>query len=264
MNDDGSGMRLVNQSLDGADRTIIGCGTPEERWQSWSGWADMTEVGLGDLLPERARLVVVAPHPDDEVLGSAGLLCLAAATGHDTLVLAVTDGGGSHPGSRLWPQDVLTPQRALERSRALEVLGVQVNRVISLGIDDGAVTAQRTRLAAALGELLMPGDVVVSPWRLDGHPDHESVAEATMTACRKLGATVLQAPIWGWHWARPEQFPVAAAARLPLDAFTQLRKRRAVSCFLSQLTPDPSTGAEPILPDWAVQRWVRDCEVYLR
>ena len=43
------------------------------------------------------RLVVVAPHPDDEVLGAGGLLQYMGRVGVEMVVVAVTDGEASHP-----------------------------------------------------------------------------------------------------------------------------------------------------------------------
>ncbi len=46
-----------------------------------------------------APIVVLAPHPDDESLGCGALLA-AAFAGKGARVVCLTDGSGSHPGSR--------------------------------------------------------------------------------------------------------------------------------------------------------------------
>jgi LmbE family N-acetylglucosaminyl deacetylase len=214
--------------------------------------------------------VVVAPHPDDEVLAAGGALAVAAASGRSLLVVAVTEGGASHPGSSRWPVGELVRQRARERADALRELGVLPGPdglpVAALHLPDGGVTARIEELTQLLTELLTAADVVVSPWVFDGHPDHEATAVATGAAAAAVGCSALQAPIWGWHWVSPgsQVLDGLDAVRLDLAPPVLARKRAAVACFGSQLEPDPSTGAEAILPDWALARLLRDREVFLR
>jgi LmbE family N-acetylglucosaminyl deacetylase len=47
-----------------------------------------------------APFVVLSPHPDDETLGTGGLIADARATGQEVDVIVVTDGSGSHPRSK--------------------------------------------------------------------------------------------------------------------------------------------------------------------
>jgi LmbE family N-acetylglucosaminyl deacetylase len=158
----------------------------------------------------------------------------------------------------------LIAQRARERGAALAALGCRNAPVVRVGMPDGIVPQQA--LQQRLTELLRPSDVAVSPWRFDGHPDHEAVADAVGAATAAVGAVHVEAPIWGWHWASPdkEQMPWRRAVVLGLDARTAERKRLATRCYVSQLTDDPSTGAEPILPEWALDRLVHDREVFFR
>jgi LmbE family N-acetylglucosaminyl deacetylase len=159
----------------------------------------------------------------------------------------------------------LIEQRRLERSDALQYLGVELSALRELGIADGGVPAAVDEIFGQLRTLLRPGDIVVSSWRYDGHPDHEATAVATGRAAATAGATHLEVPIWGWHWADPDgdEVPSANVLIYPLHENAQVAKTRAVDCFTSQLTPDPSTGAGPILPDWALRRMLRRHEVLL-
>ena len=78
------------------ERRIEGCGTPDEEWQAWPGLAELPPVSARQLVPGSARAVVVAPHPDDEILACGGLLQLLAQQGSEVLLVAVTDGDASH------------------------------------------------------------------------------------------------------------------------------------------------------------------------
>src|SRR5687768_8056870 len=59
--------------------------------------------------------LVVAPHPDDESLGCGGALALLGRAGLPVWLLFVSDGAGSHPGSRRYPAPAL---RVLRESEA--------------------------------------------------------------------------------------------------------------------------------------------------
>jgi hypothetical protein len=73
----------------------------------------------------------------------------------------------------------------------------------------------------------------------------------------------VEVPVWAWHWASPgdARLPWRRARRLALDGEARERKRRAVQAFRSQLLPDPSTGAGPILRATTVERAARSFEV---
>jgi LmbE family N-acetylglucosaminyl deacetylase len=249
-----------------SSRVITGTGTPMAAWRASPGWLRLPEVDLDDLVPAGHRLVVVAPHPDDEVLAAGGLLRTVALAGRELVVLALTDGGASHPGSARWPAGLLPAQRRAESATAMRELGLPTGVLHRLGLADGTLSANEAELRMRLRELIRPADVLVAPWRWDGHPDHEAAGRACAAVVEAAGARWLEAPIWGWHWCRPDDpaFPWSRAVALTLPPATQAAKHRAVQAFVSQLRPDPSTGAEPILPDWALARLVHEREVFLR
>jgi len=49
-------------------------------------------------IPEATRLLVIAPHPDDDVLGAGGLMQRVKATGGTVRVVYLTDGDGYPEG----------------------------------------------------------------------------------------------------------------------------------------------------------------------
>jgi len=245
------------------DRRIAGAGTAAGAWRGDAGLAAVADIDAAALVPPGARLVVVAPHPDDEILACGGLLQLLPA-GVRTLLVAVTDGEASHPGSSDWPRERLRATRPGETMAALACLGIGTPQLLRMGIADGGVTAAEAALAQRLGALLAPGDVVLTTWRYDGHPDHEATARACLAAAARCGATILEAPIWGWHWSAPNDgaMPLAQARKLPLPPAAQARKRAAMACFHSQVLPDTSRGADPVVPAHALDRVLLPFELY--
>ena len=70
------------------------------------------------------KILVVAPHPDDETLGCGGLVSLLAQNGSAFYIVFVTDGSASHRNSTAWPTARLAAQREQEARNALVCLGI--------------------------------------------------------------------------------------------------------------------------------------------
>ena len=79
-----------------------------------------------------------------------------------------------------------------------------------------------------------------------------------------FGATLLEYPVWMWHWARPddEDVPWQRMVTMPVDPVASARKRAAAKVFQTQTTSGP--GGEPVLPPAVLQRLLRLGEVAFR
>jgi LmbE family N-acetylglucosaminyl deacetylase len=146
-------------------------------------------------------LVLVA-HPDDEVLGMAGVIARAVREGGPLTVAIATNGNAW--GSR---EDGL--RRDAESVAGLELLGVAREDVVFLGYPDGSLGrlprfragetyalngehrflrtgrhARRTRrnFARDVADLLGGAEVVYTHVPFDGHGDHVAVAEQVLAA----------------------------------------------------------------------------------
>lgn len=235
-------------------------GTHEQAWQTCP-----TLAGLGGLeLPGPGRAVVVAPHPDDEVLGVGGTMALLASLGWRIELIAATDGEASHPGSDAITRSQLRRRRPFESARAREYLGVSLAAEHRLGLADGGLSGSYQQLVDRLVELVAPGAWVLATWRGDGHPDHEAVGRASAEAASAVGATLVEYPVWTWNWASPgdTRVPWPRARVISLDPAAQAAKAAAVGAFRSQLVsqgPSPADG--PVLPTGMLAHFARPFEV---
>jgi LmbE family N-acetylglucosaminyl deacetylase len=243
-------------------------GTPEHDWRPWLEGCRLRRVERDELVPPGHRLVVVAPHPDDELLAAGGLVSSCASAGRDVCVIAVTDGTSSHPHSSLWPRARLGLVRPRESGEALRRLGIAARstEVVRLGLQDARVAEREAELVERLRALVQPGDVVVSTWRHDGHPDHDAAGRASARAALSTGAAHVEAPVWAWQWARPgdSRVPWHRAVRLDIGLPLAARKRWAIGAHASQLESDPTTGRGAILPPDVIRHFVRPFEVFFR
>jgi len=233
-------------------------GTREYAWDSWPGLRQLPTVDPADW----PAVVVVAAHPDDEVLGVGGTISILAAAGARVRLVAVTDGEGSHP--RADPA-LVARTRIAETDAALSLLGASGIEVIRLGYPDTGLARREEELAAALGEQCAGFGVCLAPWEADAHADHEAAGRAAWRAGRLAGARVLTYPIWMWHWATPgdRRVPWHRACQVRLPAEVAARKRAAIDAFASQLT-DRGPEVGPVLPAGIVAHFTRSEEVLLR
>lgn len=120
------------------------------------------------------RLLVLAPHPDDEVIGCGGLVALHARERRRIDVVVVTDGvAGRQPGD---DPSIYAATRKDESSRGLAILGVGEPRF--LGFSDRGLDQEADDLAVALREVLAETrpDLVLAPSPIEIHPDHRALA----------------------------------------------------------------------------------------
>lgn len=175
-------------------------------------------------LAKGRRIVIIAPHPDDETLGCSKLIASAARHGARIAVIALTDGDASHPASRRWPPAALGKLRGGEQRRALARLGAADAPVRRFGWRDGRV-AQVTDVRRLSRQLVaLQAGIVLVTSDADHHPDHQAAALLARAAARGLGLPLVLYAVWS---------RVDAAQRVP--GRDQTRKRWAIAAHRSQI-----------------------------
>ncbi|HHQ48155.1 MAG TPA: PIG-L family deacetylase, partial [Acidobacteria bacterium] len=129
-------------------------------------------------------ILVLAPHPDDEVFGCGGALALAVRAGATVRTVVLTDGGAQGD-----------PEvRRAETAEAARRLGIPEPEHWSLpdrSLDPSDIVL-RDRLAALIAET--GPAIVLAPSPAEVHPDHRALA---LTVYRLLQTVVPGTPIHG-------------------------------------------------------------------
>ncbi len=190
------------------------------------------------------RSLVLAPHPDDEVLGCGGTIARKAQHGTFVSVVFLTDGRRGGAGS---PNHVRAAREA-EAIHAAAALGLSADRLAFLGFEDGRLhdhVAQALRLVREKVEAFGPCDIFV-PYRREYHDDHLTTWEIGRTSLPPDGR-LFEYPIWygPWLWSRLGWRARAAAVSHLLDGLRAVkisiagvanRKRLALAAYESQVS----------------------------
>jgi LmbE family N-acetylglucosaminyl deacetylase len=178
-----------------------------------------------ELIPYRAlaplglrSIVVLAPHPDDEVFGCGGLLALAVQQGVSVRVVVVSDGAAGGDAAA----------RERESRAAAEVLGYgrQSGALEFWRLPDRGVVADARlvdRIRALCGEDSAHWLMAPSPFEV--HPDHRAVCLAATEAAGRAAAQLVYYEIGQ---------PLMPDLLVDISAVTP-HKRDAMRCFASQL-----------------------------
>jgi LmbE family N-acetylglucosaminyl deacetylase len=223
-------------------------GTPEEEWlallRAAPEWA-----------PSPGRLIVVAPHPDDEVLATGGLIHSWACAGGEVCIVSVTDGEAADVTRK--GLDLI---RRKELQAALRRLSARYIDIRRAGLPDGKVIAHANKLRALLTELALPGTTLLAPYEHDGHPDHEAAGRICGEVARAAGIALARYPVWTWHHTDPASVTSLRWVRFSLTAAAQRAKGHALRCFASQLRP-PS--GMPVVPAHVLTYFERPYEAFV-
>jgi len=202
------------------------------------------------LLPQPAascpRVVVLAAHPDDEILGASSVLGRAASC----LVVHLTDGA---PFEReLWPTDrpfgsreAYARERRREAEAALSLSGIPRERIVCLGCPDQRAAWSLLPLCqrvAAIVERYDPDCLVTHAYE-GGHPDHDAAAFIARGALHMVEgdshATLVEMATY--HGASgslcANQFLTAGTTRTlthMLSEAEQAHKRALLACHATQ------------------------------
>jgi len=155
---------------------------------------------------------VLAPDPDDDVIGIGGSAALHVRQGDPVHVIIVFSGLEGDPERRWEPEELVALRRAEARAGGAH-LGIDSYEFWSY--PEGHEPAQYEVLKAAVHlsgriEALAP-DVVYCPWIGEHHLDHHVLARATRLALARIGFT---GTAWGYEvWS-----PLIPTHVLPIDA----------------------------------------------
>jgi LmbE family N-acetylglucosaminyl deacetylase len=277
----------VARAVDGGPRLpgelrLPGPTDPVERppWQALESLRPLT-------LRACRRIVVVAPHPRDEIRAAGGLLRRLASRHAEVDVLSLTErptrtcpspsAADDAPGTytlddllagrlddRLGAldddadgpgDDLVDPDEAAAEA-AYRALGLTVVRRHRLGLPDGGVAGHESDVVGAISEIVGFADdpsglCVLAPWSGDGDDDHEAAGRAAEIVTAAYRVRLVRWLDRAWTWAGPDsaEVPWRRARQIELSATVIARKHAASQAFRAALADAEGVRHELELPD---------------
>ena len=189
------------------------------------------------------KVVIIAPHPDDETLGCGGTIARLADSDAQVSVLVVS--GGLPP---LYKREVFETSRR-EAETAFKILGVSSSAFLEIPatfVRDLAVA----KLNAMISDFIRQAgaEMVFVPFP-DRHIDHRVIFDASIVACRPSSASAPKVvlayeTLSETHWNVPGIEP-AFLPELFVDISKCItRKQMALKCYASQIENAPSRSVD--------------------
>ncbi len=190
-------------------------------------------------MPE--RVLVVAAHPDDEVLGCGGTIARHAASG-DAVHVAILAKGLASRGE---PSPAEVAELCASAERAGAVLGTSSLQLHD-NPDNRMDTVPALELAQSVEALLarFHPSIVYTHWAGDVNVDHRLVHQAVVTACRPLPGHSVERVLFfevpsSTEWQTPGSAPAFAPNYFVDVTGTLEAKLAALSAYSSELREFP-------------------------
>jgi N-acetylglucosamine malate deacetylase 1 len=201
-----------------------------------------------------SRVLVVAPHPDDEVLGCGGAIARHTVQGDQVQVLVMTRGAPD-----IYPLDDEAEVRQ-EAQAAHAILGVSDTYFLDFPAPK-LDTIPAHQLADAIATMIRhyQPQIVYLPHRGDIHLDHQKVYQATLVAARPINQCSVRQllcyeTLSETEWAPPWS-DTAFVPNIFIDITDYLDlKLKAMHCYQSELQNAPHPRSLQAIETLAKQR----------
>ena len=210
------------------------------------------------------KVLIVAPHPDDEVLGCSGLIQRLLSEGKQVDVVILSGGGKSHAGCCKIDEATLIESRRNLSRKAAKVLGLPLENLHFLDYPDGSIAfdCSETDQLKKLIDTLQP-EAIFIPHKGEGWSDHLEAGRIV----RKLvgetsGVPLYEYCVWFWYY-NVWNIDRKNAFVLKMTKKEYSRKNEAIDAYIYPKAPcgKPWSGVLPPVFVWA-NRWRK--ELYFR
>ncbi len=171
-----------------------------------------------------AKILIVAPHIDDEVIGPGGTVALHQSVGSTIGVVYVSNSAGDQEQTGVASQ---TDTRKGEAQACARELGFTI--LDFLDFPDGQLFRHENPMATRLAAILKSWqpEHIFCPFPTDHHRDHQAVASALALALRRAD---WKGEIWGFEvWST-----IWPNVIVDISSVIE-RKRAGIACHVSQL-----------------------------
>lgn len=210
------------------------------------------------------KVLIVAPHPDDEVLGCSGLIQRLLNEGKQVDVVILSDGGKSHAGCCKIDKSTLIESRRDLSRKAAKILGLPLENLHLLDYPDGSIAfdcPETDRLKKLIGSLLP--EAIFVPHKGEGWSDHLEAGRIVRALIGEMsGVSLYEYCVWFWFY-NVWNIDRKNAFVLKMTQEEHSCKNEAIDAYIQPKAPcgKPWSGMLPSVFVWA-NRWRK--ELYFR
>jgi LmbE family N-acetylglucosaminyl deacetylase len=226
-----------------------------------------------DLQLLTGKIVIVAPHMDDEALACGGLI--AKLPHKDRIHIIYATDGMKSPAPIITGRDKISPDlgktRIQESVEAMKLLGVPEHNLHFLGLPEAQLKKHLSSLRNLLGNkirTIAPRQIFV-PFRYDRHPDHLAVNHAIVSDFRQgdMQPQLIEYFVY-YRWRLMSKRDIRRYIRPQLLFKLEFgdvagKKRQALDCFTSQTTIYYPWQTRPILTSLLLDEECQNPEFFL-
>lgn len=204
------------------------------------------------------KILVIAPHADDEVLGCGATIAKEAKDGNDVYVLIATNASVGAP--ELFGPDIIKQVRS-EALKAHGILGVKETAFLEFPapvLDQYPRYKMSNEIKSVIDKYKV--DTVYIPHRGDCHKDHGIIHDCAMVACRPTANSMVKR-VYAYETLSETEWgePTASEFFIPTKyiTFTEQefnKKLEAMSCFNSQIRQFPASRSNEAIEALAKYR----------
>jgi LmbE family N-acetylglucosaminyl deacetylase len=220
------------------------------------------------------KLLIIAPHMDDEMLACGGTMALLPDKQRIHLIYA-TDGMRSPAPIVPWRDEITADRgdtRVREAQEALSLIGVPPSNAHFLRLPEAELQEHKEELRRCLIERIeqIQPDLIFMPFRYDRHPDHLAINNVITAAHSQHNwrSQIIEYFVY-YRWrllpARDVRLYIRPEHLLEVDTSEVAEeKRAALDCFRSQTTHFYDWQTRPILTPMLLDDTSQTPELFLR
>lgn len=211
------------------------------------------------------KVLIVAPHPDDEVLGCSGLIQRMIENGKQVHIAILSGGGKSHQSCCHIDESTLIDSRRNLSRKAAEILGLPLNQLHFLDYPDGRISYNdpETQRLQTLIEKISP-DAIFVPHKGEGWSDHIEAGKIVREIIRTKTTPIqlYEYCVWFWYY-NTWNIDWKNAFVLKMNQKEHRIKLKAIDAYVKPLAPcgKPWSG---VLPRIFVKANQWNCELYIK
>lgn len=193
-------------------------------------------------LPHYKNILIIAPHPDDEVLGCGGLIVRQIENGEKVSVIILTAGEASHGGCCTINPEVLKQERIKLSKNAAKIAKLSLDNLYLMNFADGCITLNDRENIDKLKKLIeeINPDAIFVTNMFEKWNDHLNSARIVKELIIQKKIDLYHYCVWIWYYMPLRKiFKInwREARIITLSTHEIEMKEKMITCYMEPKAP---------------------------